>query len=1043
MFGWALKKILGSKHEREVKKIQPIVDAVGKLEDRMRKLSDAELRNKTVEFREKLDNGASLDDLLIPAFATVREAGRRVLGMRHYDVQLIGGYVLHQGKIAEMRTGEGKTLVATLPCYLNALEAKGVHVVTVNDYLARRDAEWMGRIHNFLGMSVGVVYPQMPNSQKKRAYAADITYGQNNEFGFDYMRDNMKFSIFDYVQRELNFAIVDEVDSILVDEARTPLIISGPGETASEKYKLITELIPKFRRDEHYEIDEKGRSVMLTEDGMEFAQELLQRRGLLVAPDSYRESPRAGNLYDPINLETLHITQQCLRAHTLYHRDQHYMVKNGEVLIIDEFTGRTLKGRRWSDGLHQAVEAKERLSIQDESITLATISFQNLFRLYTKLSGMTGTADTEATEFHKIYELDVVVIPTNKPVIRDDQEDLVYKSEREKFVAVAEEIEKINATGCPILVGTTSVEKSAALSGLLSKRGIHHEVLNAKQHEREAYIVAQAGTRGAVTVATNMAGRGTDIVLGGNAEMIARMDVMQNANEELLQDPDAFEKAVEAATEEYVVACKKEGQAIKDAGGLHILGTERHESRRIDNQLRGRAGRQGDPGGSRFFLSLEDDLMRIFAGDRVQKMMDTLGMEEGVPIEHRWVSKAVENAQKKVEERNFDIRKHLLEYDDVMNQQRKSIYALRKQVLRGQYRTVPSDEDAKKGIEPEVIVTEIDKALQKRAIPILEQMIKIHSAAPPPEGSTPEEIETLRKAALAKDIKFLNELNPRGMERDVYMWFGCPVQLDSWVDDPEGCFEFLKEEVGMSLTEQKERMLDMVDELISAMIEQHCPPNKHYDDWDLESLCDDYEEQFEIDAPELRNKYTEAQEIAQKLYEDAENVLLRKMKEFQPESFLRLFRNAYLQEIDKQWIENIQSMERLRQGIGLRGYGQRDPKKEYKREGFGMFMSMVNSIKSKVAQNLYTVQRVREEDLRRLEAQRKKAAEERQRQAQARHDGSQESDEEGAKAKGGGRTARRRPSRATGAPAGGGDGLNRKQRRAQAKKDRKRKGARP
>ena len=1040
MFGWALKKLLGSKHEREVKKIQPIVDAVGKLEDRMRKLSDEQLRNKTIEFREKLDNGASLDDLLIPAFATVREAGRRVLGMRHYDVQLIGGYVLHQGKIAEMRTGEGKTLVATLPCYLNALEGKGVHVVTVNDYLARRDAEWMGQVHNFLGLSVGVVYPGMPNSQKKRAYAASITYGQNNEFGFDYMRDNMKFSIFDYVQRDLHFAIVDEVDSILIDEARTPLIISGPGETASEKYRIITELIPKFRRDEHYEIDEKGRSVMLTEDGMEFAQELLQRRGLLEgAEGTYRDTP-AGNLYDPVNLETLHITQQCLRAHTLYHRDQHYMVKDGDVLIIDEFTGRTLPGRRWSDGLHQAVEAKERVPIQDESITLATISFQNLFRLYKKLSGMTGTADTEATEFHKIYELDVVVIPTNKPIVRDDQEDLVYKSEREKFVAVAEEIERINATGCPILVGTTSVEKSAALSGLLQKRGIHHEVLNAKQHEREAYIVAQAGTRGAVTVATNMAGRGTDIVLGGSAEMLAKVDVMSNASEELLQDPDAFDAAVKTATAEYKETCKNEGEAIKKAGGLHILGTERHESRRIDNQLRGRAGRQGDPGASRFYLSLEDDLMRIFAGDRVQKMMDTLGMEEGVPIEHRWVTKAVENAQKKVEERNFDIRKHLLEYDDVMNQQRKSIYALRKQVLRGQYRTVPTDEEAKKGAEPETIVTTIDEALQKRAIPILEQMVKLHSATPPEQGATAEEIESFRKAALAKDIKLLKQLNPRGIERDVYMWFGCPVELDDWVDDPAGCFEFLKEEVGMSLTEQKERMLDMIDELISAMIETRCPPNKHYDDWDLEGLADDFEEQFEIDAPELHNKFTDAQELAQKLYEDAENVLLRKMKEFQPESFLRLFRNAYLQEIDKQWIENIQAMERLRQGIGLRGYGQRDPKKEYKREGFEMFMAMVNGIKSQVARNLYTVQRVREEDLQRLEAQRKKAAEDRQKAMQTRHDGSQSDDsKEGAsKAQG-----RRRPARATGAPQST-EGLNRKQRRALAKKERKRgKGARP
>ena len=645
MLGWALKKFLGTKHQREVKKLHPRVDAINALESKIRKLSDDQLRARTADFRQKLDNGAPLDDLLIPAFATVREAGRRVLEMRHYDVQLIGGMVLHEGRIAEMRTGEGKTLVATLPCYLNALEGKGVHVVTVNDYLAKRDAEWMGRVHNFLGLSVGVVYPQMPNNLKKRAYTADITYGQNNEFGFDYMRDNMKFSIYDYVQRELHYAIVDEVDSILIDEARTPLIISGPGTTASEKYQKITEIIPRFRRDEHYELDEKARSVTFTEEGMEYAQTLLQQKGLLEmgGPDDgdpYRGEGARGNLYDPVNLETLHILQQCLRAHTLYNRDQHYMVGDGgKVLIIDDHTGRVLPGRRWSDGLHQAVEAKERVPIQDENITLATISFQNLFRLYKKLSGMTGTADTEATEFHKIYELDVVVIPTNKPVIRDDRDDLVYGSEKAKFNAVVEEIEENAGAGRPVLVGTTSVEKSDALSRILNKKGIQHEVLNAKQHEREAYIVAQAGTAGAVTVATNMAGRGTDIVLGGNAEMIARMDVLQTASPENLQDREAFEAAVEERTVQLVEHCKAEGKKIKEAGGLHIVGTERHESRRIDNQLRGRAGRQGDPGSSRFFLSLDDDLMRIFAGERVKSLM---GMGDDVPIEHKWVTKAVE-----------------------------------------------------------------------------------------------------------------------------------------------------------------------------------------------------------------------------------------------------------------------------------------------------------------------------------------------------------------------------------------------------------------
>ncbi len=1044
MIGWALKKILGSKHEREVKKLQPLVEAIGALEPRVQKLSDAELQRKTQEFKEKLDNGASLDELLVPAFATVREAGRRVLGMRHYDVQLIGGIVLHQGKIAEMRTGEGKTLVATLPCYLNALEGKGVHVVTVNDYLARRDAEWMGRIHNFLGLGVGVVYPGMPNSDKKRAYAADITYGQNNEFGFDYMRDNMKFSIYDYVQRDLHFAIVDEVDSILIDEARTPLIISGPGETASEKYVQITELIPRFRRDEHYEIDEKGRSVALTEEGMEFAQRLLAERGLLEPSDD----GEPGNLYDPVNLETLHILQQCLRAHTLYHRDQHYMVHEGEVLIIDEFTGRTLKGRRWSDGLHQAVEAKERVRIQDESITLATISFQNLFRLYRKLSGMTGTADTEATEFHKIYELDVVVIPTNKPVIRDDKEDLVYKTEREKFIAVAEEIEAIHdgGQGCPVLVGTTSVEKSDALSKLLHKRGIPHEVLNAKQHEREAYIVAQAGTRGAVTVATNMAGRGTDIVLGGNPEMLARVDVLQNADEETLAEREVLEAKIQEVTARYERECKEEGRKIKQLGGLHIIGTERHESRRIDNQLRGRAGRQGDPGSSRFYLSLEDDLMRIFAGERVQRMMDTLGMEEGVPIEHRWVTKAVENAQKKVEERNFDIRKHLLEYDDVMNQQRKSIYALRKQVLRGEYRTVPTEEEEKKGAQPQTIISEIDQQLLDRAVPILEQMVKIHAAVPPPQGATPEEVEAFRAAALDKDIDSLEHLNYPAVERDVYMWFGCPVDLAEYEGDPAGALSFLKEQVGMSLTEQKERMLDMVDELIGAMVEEHCPPNRHYDDWDYGALARDFEEQFDIDCPELRDKFTDAQSIAEKLYADTENVLMKRMEEFGPESFLRLFRNAYLQEIDQQWIDNLQAMERLRQGIGLRGYGQRDPKKEYKREGFHMFMAMVRSIKSHVARALFTVQRVREEDLRRLEAQRKRDAEKRQQLASARHAGSEGEADVGEGAASARQTAPRgRPQGQGAARPAAAPAMNRKERRAQAKKAKKakRKGARP
>ncbi|MBW2718825.1 MAG: preprotein translocase subunit SecA, partial [Deltaproteobacteria bacterium] len=675
MFSSVLKKVLGTKHQREVKRMQPMVAAISALEDDIKKLSDADLRGKTAEFRQQIDNGAPIDDLLVPAYAVAREAGKRVLGMRHYDVQLVGGIVLHQGQIAEMKTGEGKTLVATLPCYLNGLEGKGVHVVTVNDYLATRDSEWMGKLYGFLGLSTGVVVPGQSNQVKKRAYNCDITYGQNNEFGFDYMRDNMKFSIYDYVQRDLNYAIVDEVDSILIDEARTPLIISGPGETASDNYEMINEIIPRLRKDEHYDLDEKNRSVTLTENGMESAQELLAGRGLLAGDGA--------NLYDPANLEALHILQQCLRAHALYHRDQHYMVsEDAKVMIIDEFTGRVLPGRRWSDGLHQAVEAKERVLIQSENLTLATISFQNLFRLYKKLSGMTGTADTEATEFHNIYELDVIVIPTNEPIIRADEEDLIYKTEREKFRALCLEIEASHQRGQPVLVGTTSVEKSDAVAHFLDRQGVPHNVLNAKQHEREAYVVAQAGTPGAVTVATNMAGRGTDIVLGGNPEMLAKIEVLESASEEVLSDPERREAAIAKATEQRITQCKADAQRVKDAGGLQIIGTERHESRRIDNQLRGRSGRQGDAGSSRFYLSLEDDLMRIFAGERVQAMMDRLGMEEDVPIEHRWVTRAVENAQVKVEERNFDVRKHLLEYDDVMNQQRKSMYALRKQVLR-------------------------------------------------------------------------------------------------------------------------------------------------------------------------------------------------------------------------------------------------------------------------------------------------------------------------------------------------------------------------
>ena len=990
-----IRKVVGTKHEREIKRMRPMVAAIGALEEKMKKLSDDDLRRRTVEFREKIDQGASLDDLLIPAFATCREAAWRALGMRHYDVQLIGGKVLHDGKIAEMKTGEGKTLVATLPCYLNGLSGKGVHVVTVNDYLAQRDAEWMGKVHNFLGLTVGVVHGGQSNVAKKRAYRCDVTYGQNNEFGFDYLRDNMKFSIYDYAQRELNFAIVDEVDSILVDEARTPLIISGPGETASDLYVKLNEIVPKLRPDEHYEIDEKARQVSLTEEGMSRAQELLQARGLL------EESSDGANLYDPINLKTLHILQQALRANALYKRDVQYMVtQDGKVMIIDEFTGRTLPGRRWSDGLHQAVEAKEHVAIQDENITLATISFQNLFRLYDKLSGMTGTADTEAAEFHKTYELDVVVIPTNKPIARADNEDVVYKTEREKFDAIADEIEFCNKQGQPVLVGTTSVEKSEVVSRKLAKKGVDVNVLNAKHHESEAYVVAQAGRKSAVTVATNMAGRGTDIVLGGNPEMLARFDVLREhaqkveeirarAAEEGGEVGSAEpELDVDAKVEEllpvYEERCKKEKQEVLDAGGLVIIGTERHESRRIDNQLRGRAGRQGDPGMSRFYLSLEDDLMRIFAGERVQRMMDTLGMEDGEPIEHRWVTKAVENAQKKVEERNFDIRKHLLEYDDVMNQQRKSMYALRRQVLTGEYRTVPTEEQAKKGIKPESVVERVDESLQESCREIVLQIVKHHSAPLPADQSSEEELAAWRAAAQKSDLTEASSLRVEECERDVYLWFGCRVPLKRFEKDAKGAFEHLLDAVGMSMTEQHERLLDVVEDLVAAMVEEHCPTAKHYEDWDIDGLANRYEDQFGIAASGI-DGIADVSDVAEKLYADAEAVLLRKEEEFRPEQYLRLFRSIYMQEIDRQWIEHLQAMESLRDGIGLRGYGQRDPKREYKREGYDLFMNMMRNIKGAVAAAMMRAQRVTEEDLQRQEAQRRQAAERRLRGLQASH----------------------------------------------------------
>ena len=664
MFNTILTKIVGSHNERELKRIQPLVARINELEGGISQLSDADLKSKTPEFKSRLEKGESLDDILPEAFAAVRETGRRTLSMRHFDVQLIGGEVLHRGKIAEMKTGEGKTLVATLAVYLNALSGNGVHVVTVNDYLARRDAEWMGPIYQFLGLSVGVIGHDMPEPERRAAYQSDITYGTNNEFGFDYLRDNMKYTLEDCVQRSHHYAIVDEVDSILVDEARTPLIISGPSEESTDKYYKIDKLIPRLVREQDYKIDEKARTVVLQESGVEKGEKFLGIE----------------NLYDPNHMELVHHIQQALKAHTLFKRDADYMIKDGQVIIVDEFTGRLMPGRRYSDGLHQALEAKEGVRIERENQTLATITFQNYFRMYDKLAGMTGTAETEATEFEKIYKLEVVVIPTNQTLIRREYPDLVYRSEREKFNAVADEAKELNELGQPMLIGTTSIEKSERLSTLLKRRGIKHVVLNAKYHEREAEIVSQAGKIGAVTIATNMAGRGTDIVLGGiSPESQAKMN-LQARNLNPKEHQEEYQKEVEKLSPVW----QEEHDKVLELGGVHIIGTERHEARRIDNQLRGRSGRQGDPGSSRFYLSLEDDLMRIFGSDNISGLMHKLGMEEGVPIESKLITRQIERAQGQVEGRNFEVRKHLLEYDDVMNKQRVEIYRFRREMLKGE-----------------------------------------------------------------------------------------------------------------------------------------------------------------------------------------------------------------------------------------------------------------------------------------------------------------------------------------------------------------------
>jgi preprotein translocase subunit SecA len=918
MFNGVIQKVFGTKHERQMKKLRPLVSRINDLEKTFESLEDAELRAKTAEFREKLDNGAGVDDLLAEAFAVVREASKRTLGMRHYDVQLIGGIALHRGTIAEMRTGEGKTLTATSAMYLNALPGKGAHLITVNDYLASRDAEWMGQIYRFLGMSVGTIVHGLFHGERQRSYRCDITYGTNNEFGFDYLRDNMKETIEKYVQRDLHYAIVDEVDSILIDEARTPLIISGEADKPAELYQIVDRIMPSLRKDLDFVLDEKHHSVQLTDAGVDRVERLLE----------------CGNLYAPENNEMLHHVNQALRAHTIYKKDVNYLVQNGEIIIVDEFTGRKMEGRRWSDGLHQAIEAKEGVSIQPESQTLATITYQNYFRMYRKLAGMTGTADTEAQEFHKIYDLDVMVIPPNRKIVRDDMDDLVYKNERGKFKAIVEEIKARNEKGQPVLVGTTSVEKSQVIHTLLDRAGIAHNVLNAKQHEREAFIVAQAGRKYAVTVATNMAGRGTDIILGGNAEMMAREHY----------DPDTQPEEYEKLFTGLEKQCAEERQEILELGGLHILGTERHESRRIDNQLRGRAGRQGDPGSSLFFLSLEDDLMRIFGADRITGLMERLGMEEDVPIEAPLVNRAIENAQRKVEAMHFDTRKNLFEYDNVMNEQRKAIYALRKQILEGRYR-------------PEILD---DKARE-------EQVDKL---PPPPEESGPHTVASLSKTirervvglidahcrALIEDGKEPSADRPEfpaegvdaeNLTRELYRHFGAMVQFDGMRKNYDEIVDHACDDIARALIQQRERLHDLAYANLSKAVEQLCPADVHPDEWEVEALEEalaaSYQAKIDLtDVPES------LEHLIDLCWEKVEGVLYEREKEYGLYVYLYHIRHIWLNEIDTQWIAHLKNIEHLRTGIGLVGYATRNPKNEYKIRGYNLFKEMWEGIEQTV-----------------------------------------------------------------------------------------------
>ena len=936
-----IKKIVGTAHERKMKTIRPKIEAIASFEPRIKHLTDAKLQGQTAKFKEMLDNGASLDDLLPEAFATIREASIRTLGIRPFDVQFIGGVTLHEGTIAEMKTGEGKTLVAVGPAYLNALDGKGVHVVTVNDYLASRDAEWMANIYNYLGLSVGSTLHGQARKQKQAAYRADITYGQNNEFGFDYLRDNMKFSIYDYVQRPLNFAIVDEVDSILIDEARTPLIISGEPEASSQMYVQVNTIIPSLRKETDFIVDEKGHSVTMTEEGVDRVELAL---GI-------------GNLFDPENIDSLHHVNQALKAHYLYKREVNYMVtESREIVIIDEFTGRTMPGRRWSDGLHQAVEAKENVPILEENRTLATISFQNLFRLYRKLSGMTGTAETEAEEFMKTYKLDVTVIPTNWPCIRADNQDVIYKSEKEKFTAIVEELLDCRKRGQPVLVGTVSVEKSEAIHRILSRKGIEHNVLNAKQHESEAYIVAQAGRKGSVTVATNMAGRGTDIILGGNAEMMAAGRI----NPE--EDPAAYRKL---ATENKRI-CELERAEVLAAGGLHILGTERHESRRIDNQLRGRAGRQGDPGSSKFFLSLEDDLLRIFGAERLGGIMTKLGMEEGVPIEHKMVSRSIENAQKKVEQRNFDTRKHLLEYDDVMNQQRKTIYALRKQILEGKYmtevglaekKTAESEEEIEKRMVEVEIPEDQVAAFKDTLSETLERVIIIHSRLrEPPLPDADGEVPT-------PTLDDIVETLPERIEAQIYTFFGVKPPIEN-MSDPREILDVLLSVVPKSQASQRERLLDNIDDIITALVDDNCIKGKE-GAWNMENLAREIHAQMAFTPTGLDDAKT-IDEVADNIFEQVEQLIATKEQEMGKDVLITAFRHFYLKEIDRAWLNHLEAMDHLRAGIGLRGYGNRDPKQEYKREGYDMFTEMMFNIKSNVLRKTFFVNIENKEDAQRI-----------------------------------------------------------------------------